>query len=86
MALSLSRAVAAKLQGQLLIWARELDSRESAIIVWDDRLVAFAHALGEVCRIMMLVVPVPLLSSTISSPRCASLAPGPSSSLTAARY
>jgi hypothetical protein len=40
--------VAAELQGQLLARDRELHSREGAITAWEDRLVAFAHVLGEV--------------------------------------
>jgi hypothetical protein len=41
--------VAVKLQGQLLTWGRELDSREDAIATWDDGLAAFERALGKVC-------------------------------------
>jgi hypothetical protein len=40
--------VAAELQGQLLAQERELDSREGAIIMWEDGLAAFECALGEV--------------------------------------
>jgi hypothetical protein len=41
--------VVVELQGQLLARERELDSREGAIITWEEGLVAFACALGEVC-------------------------------------
>jgi hypothetical protein len=40
--------VTVELQGQLLALERKLDSREGAIIVWEESLAAFAHALGEV--------------------------------------
>jgi hypothetical protein len=40
--------VAIELQGQLLAWERELDSREGAIAVWEVRLATFEHALGMV--------------------------------------
>jgi hypothetical protein len=40
--------VTIELQGQLLAWERELDSREGAIITWEEGLVAFARTLGEV--------------------------------------
>jgi hypothetical protein len=43
-----SHAVTVELQGQLLAQERELDSCEGAIIVWEEGLVAFARALGEV--------------------------------------
>jgi hypothetical protein len=36
------------LQGQLLTWEMELDSREGATTVWEDGLVAFKCALGKV--------------------------------------
>jgi hypothetical protein len=35
--------VAIELQEQLLAQDRELDSREGAIIVWEEGLAAFAH-------------------------------------------
>jgi hypothetical protein len=41
-------AVTVELQGQLLAQERELDSYEGAIISWEEGLVAFVHALGEV--------------------------------------
>jgi hypothetical protein len=41
-------AVIIELQEQLLAWERELDSREVAIVTWEEGLVAFACALGEV--------------------------------------
>jgi hypothetical protein len=41
--------MAVELQGQLLAQERELDSREGAIIMWEEGLVAFACTLGEVC-------------------------------------
>jgi hypothetical protein len=40
--------VTVELQGQLLAQERELDSCEGAIISWEEGLVAFVHALGEV--------------------------------------
>jgi hypothetical protein len=40
--------VAIELQGQLLAQERELESREGAITMWNDGLVAFEHALGKV--------------------------------------
>jgi hypothetical protein len=43
-----SHAVAVELQGQLLALERELDSRESVMVAWEERLTAFARALGEV--------------------------------------
>jgi hypothetical protein len=38
--------VTVELQGQLLARERELDSREGAIVVWEQGLAAFAHVLG----------------------------------------
>jgi hypothetical protein len=40
--------VAIKLQKQLLARERELDSREGAIVMWEDGLAAFEHALEKV--------------------------------------
>jgi hypothetical protein len=40
--------VAVELQWSRLAWERELDSREGAITVWEDGLVAFEHAHGKV--------------------------------------
>jgi hypothetical protein len=37
-----------ELQGQLLAQGKELDIREGTITTWEDGLVAFMHALGEV--------------------------------------
>jgi hypothetical protein len=34
---------------QLIAQERELDSREGAIIAWEDRLAAFERALGQAC-------------------------------------
>jgi hypothetical protein len=48
--LSPSHAVATELQGQLLARERELDSREDAIITWEEGSTAFAHALQEACK------------------------------------
>jgi hypothetical protein len=42
-------AVAVELEEQLLAHERELDSREGAIIMWEEGLVAFACTLEEVC-------------------------------------
>jgi hypothetical protein len=42
-------AVAGELRGQLLAWERELDSREGAISVWEDGLVASECTLGRAC-------------------------------------
>jgi hypothetical protein len=42
-------AVLDKLWMQLLAWERELDSREGAIIAWEDGLVASECALERVC-------------------------------------
>jgi hypothetical protein len=42
-------AVTVKLQEQLLAQEREMESRESTIIMWEDGLVAFRCALGEAC-------------------------------------
>jgi hypothetical protein len=39
--------VIAELQEQLLAQERELDSREGAIITWEESLKAHARALGE---------------------------------------
>jgi hypothetical protein len=41
--------VAIELQEQLLAWERELDSREGAIILWEDGLADFERALGKLC-------------------------------------
>jgi hypothetical protein len=41
-------AVTAELQEHLLAQERELDSREGAIVMWEEGFVAFAHTLGEV--------------------------------------
>jgi hypothetical protein len=38
--------VAVKLSGQLLGWERGLDSREGAIVVWENGLAASECALG----------------------------------------
>jgi hypothetical protein len=46
--LSPSHGVVVELQEELLTWQRELDSREGAVVAWEEGLVAFAHALGEV--------------------------------------
>jgi hypothetical protein len=40
--------VVVELQGQLLARGRELDSREGAIAMWEDGLMAFECALGKV--------------------------------------
>jgi hypothetical protein len=40
--------VTVELQEQLLAWEWELDSREGAIITWEEGLAAFAHVLEEV--------------------------------------
>jgi hypothetical protein len=40
--------VAVDLQGKLLARERELNSQEGVIVAWEEGLVAFAHALGEV--------------------------------------
>jgi hypothetical protein len=40
--------VTIELQGQLLARERELDSRESAIVMWEEGLAAFSRGLGEV--------------------------------------
>jgi hypothetical protein len=37
-----------ELEEQLLTWERELDSREGAIITWEEGLVAFSCVLREV--------------------------------------
>jgi hypothetical protein len=42
-------AVVGELRGQLLAWERELDSREGAISVWEDGLVASECTLGRAC-------------------------------------
>jgi hypothetical protein len=47
-ALSPSHTMAIELQEQLLAQERELDSREGAIIMWEEGLAAFAHVLREV--------------------------------------
>jgi hypothetical protein len=39
-----SHVVAAELQGHILAQERELDSREGAVIAWEEGLVAFARA------------------------------------------
>jgi hypothetical protein len=41
--------VAVELQAQLLARERELDSREGAIITWEEGLAALARALWEAC-------------------------------------
>jgi hypothetical protein len=38
--------VTVELQGQLLARERELDSREGAIVMWEQGLAAFARVLG----------------------------------------
>jgi hypothetical protein len=43
-----SHVVAVDLQGKLLARERELNSQEGVIVAWEEGLVAFAHALGEV--------------------------------------
>jgi hypothetical protein len=48
MASSPSHVVIIELQGQLLAQERELDSREGAIVTWEEGLAAFARVLGEV--------------------------------------
>jgi hypothetical protein len=40
--------VITELQEQLLAWDRGLDSRDGAIIAWEERVIAFALSLGEV--------------------------------------
>jgi hypothetical protein len=42
-------AVLDELQEQLLTWEREPNSREGAIIAWEDGLVASEIALGRAC-------------------------------------
>jgi hypothetical protein len=42
-------AMAVELLEQLLARDKELDSRECAIIVWEDGLAALEHALGRAC-------------------------------------
>jgi hypothetical protein len=39
----------AELQEQLLVWERELDSQENALMAWEDDLATTKHALGRVC-------------------------------------
>jgi hypothetical protein len=39
-----SHVVATELQGHILAQERELDSREGAVIAWEEGLVAFARA------------------------------------------
>jgi hypothetical protein len=39
--------VIVELQEQLLAWERELDSREGALIAWEESLMTFARALRE---------------------------------------
>jgi hypothetical protein len=39
-------AMVIELQVQLLVWERELDSRENALMAREDELVAFECALG----------------------------------------
>jgi hypothetical protein len=41
-----SHVVAIELQGQLLAWERELDSREGTIAMWEEGLAVFMHAWG----------------------------------------
>jgi hypothetical protein len=41
-------AFTVELQGQLLARERELDSREGAIIAWEEGLAAFPHTHWEV--------------------------------------
>jgi hypothetical protein len=43
-----SHAVAIELQEQLFARESELDNREGATVAWEEGLVAFVHALGEV--------------------------------------
>jgi hypothetical protein len=40
--------VIAELQKQLTPQERELDSRDGTIIAWEEGLMAYAHALGDV--------------------------------------
>jgi hypothetical protein len=40
--------VAIELQEQLFARESELDNREGATVAWEEGLVAFVHALGEV--------------------------------------
>jgi hypothetical protein len=40
--------VVVELQGQLLARERELDSREGAVVTWEEGLAAFVHTCGEV--------------------------------------
>jgi hypothetical protein len=44
--LSSLHAVTIELEGQLLAWDRELDSRKGAIVVWQEGLATFVHAWG----------------------------------------
>jgi hypothetical protein len=45
--LSPSHTVTIELQGQLLARERELDSREGAMVMWEEGLAALACTLGE---------------------------------------
>jgi hypothetical protein len=81
---SSSLAVTIELQGQHLAWERELDSRESAIVMWEEGLAAFAHTFGRCTWNVILVALVPMPFSETSSPRRAPLVPDLNNSLTMA--
>jgi hypothetical protein len=74
--------VVVELQGQLLVRERELDSKEYAITVWEDGLVASEHALGKVCMKHDVVMSELRPSSRTSLPSRAPLVLGPNGSLT----